>query len=74
MHRTEDTETHNWVLRNHLRSAGKPPEVLASDREGALIQSYGHLSLRTVRVRVSEGFQQKGFSTNKLFPKRGRST
>jgi hypothetical protein len=39
IHHTEDTETHNWVFRNHIRSAGSAPEVLASDRAGALIAS-----------------------------------
>lgn len=39
IHRSEDTETHNWVLRNHLRSAGRPPEVFGSDRAGSLISS-----------------------------------
>ncbi|KAF7359582.1 hypothetical protein MVEN_00681900 [Mycena venus] len=39
VHRSEDTETHNWVFRNHLRGAGRPPEVLGSDRHGSLIAS-----------------------------------
>ncbi|KAJ7123891.1 hypothetical protein C8R43DRAFT_840170, partial [Mycena crocata] len=41
VHRSEDTETHNWVFKNHLRSAGRPPEVLASDRHPSLIASSG---------------------------------
>jgi len=39
IHRSEDTEIHNWVFRNHLRSAGRPPEVLGSDRHPSLIAS-----------------------------------
>ncbi|KAJ6552430.1 hypothetical protein DFH09DRAFT_925141, partial [Mycena vulgaris] len=39
IHRTEDTESHNWVWKNHLRGAGRPPEVLGSDRHPSLIAS-----------------------------------
>ncbi|KAJ7205782.1 hypothetical protein GGX14DRAFT_397480 [Mycena pura] len=39
VHRTEDIETHNWVFKNHLRSARRPPEVLGSDRHRSLISS-----------------------------------
>jgi hypothetical protein len=38
-HETEDAETHNWVFRCHLESAGTPPESLFSDRHASLIQS-----------------------------------
>jgi hypothetical protein len=39
IHRTEDTETHNWVFKNHLRGSRRPPEVLGSDRHSSLIAS-----------------------------------
>jgi hypothetical protein len=39
VHRSEDTETHVWVFKNHLRSARRPPETLGSDRHPSLITS-----------------------------------
>ncbi|KAF8576145.1 hypothetical protein K439DRAFT_1623077 [Ramaria rubella] len=31
----EDADSHRWVLRNHLETAGQPPEVFVSDRDAA---------------------------------------
>jgi hypothetical protein len=39
IHATEDVETQNWVFQCHLQSAGKPPEVIATDRHQTLIAS-----------------------------------
>lgn len=41
-HALEDVETHEWVFRCHLDSAGRPPEVLASDRHPSLIAASGN--------------------------------
>jgi MULE transposase domain len=38
-HAKEDTDTHSWVFRCHLDSAGSPPEILVSERHGSLIAS-----------------------------------
>lgn len=38
-HKSEDTDTHNWVFRCHLDSVGRPPEILVSDRHPSLIGS-----------------------------------
>jgi hypothetical protein len=35
----EDNETHAWVLKCHLNSAQKPPEVVATDRQASLIST-----------------------------------
>ncbi|KIJ19111.1 hypothetical protein PAXINDRAFT_70136 [Paxillus involutus ATCC 200175] len=36
-HRVEDTDTHAWVFQCHLESARKPPDIVVSDRSGAVI-------------------------------------
>ena len=38
-HESEDVETHNWVFRCHLESAGTHPECLFSDRHPSLIEA-----------------------------------
>lgn len=38
-HRTEDTATHTWIFQRHLESAGRPPEVVISDRHPSLSSS-----------------------------------
>jgi len=38
-HEHEDVKTENWVLRNHLQSAGQPPQVLCMDRLHSLIHA-----------------------------------
>ena len=39
LHKLEDTEHHNWVMRCHLDSAGWPPVTFVSDRSPSLIAS-----------------------------------
>lgn len=38
-HESEDVETHNWVFRCHLESAGTHPECLFSDHHPSLIEA-----------------------------------
>lgn len=38
-HESEDIDTHNWVFRNHLDVAGRPPLALFIDRHPSLIAS-----------------------------------
>ncbi|KAF7361212.1 hypothetical protein MSAN_01153300 [Mycena sanguinolenta] len=37
LHEKEDTETHVWVLQEHLKAAGREPVVFGSDKHGSLI-------------------------------------
>lgn len=37
LHQKEDTETHMWVMQEHLKAAEQPPEVFGSDRHASLI-------------------------------------
>lgn len=37
LHQKEDTETHIWVLQEHLKGAEAPPEIFGSDRHPSLI-------------------------------------
>jgi MULE transposase domain len=38
-HETEEIDTHSWILRNHLRTAGSHPESFFSDRHRSLIRA-----------------------------------
>jgi hypothetical protein len=47
----EDTETHEWIFRCHLRVSGDiHPEILVSDRSGALIAAASTVLLFTFHV------------------------
>ena len=46
----EDTDTHSWVFRCHLDSAGSPPDVLVSDQHGSLITSASSTMPLTLHV------------------------
>ncbi|KAJ7435178.1 hypothetical protein FB451DRAFT_1464446, partial [Mycena latifolia] len=47
----EDTDTHSWILRCHLKaSGGVHPEVLISDRDPGLIAAVAHILVFTFHV------------------------
>jgi hypothetical protein len=47
----EDTETHEWIFRCHLRVSGEVhPEILVSDRSGALIAAASSVLIFTFHI------------------------
>jgi hypothetical protein len=47
----EDTETHSWILRCHLKASGDVhPEIFLSDRSGALIAAVAQVMVLTFHI------------------------